>query len=103
MLIATIRKYRDQLHDRFERIKSGTCNPIVVPSQPMHSEIGAKPSGSGLRLLNKRPTKIIPLKPYRERINFEKVIVSNTIKCLLVMQFMPCEQIAPPHVLLKIA
>lgn len=74
VLIATVRKYRDQLNERFERIKNGACDAIILPQQS--SEINLKPSGSGLRPLKPRPTKIVPLKPYRERINFEKVIVS---------------------------
>lgn len=51
----------------------GQCDAIVMSQS---NEINAKPSGSGLRPLKTRPTKIIPLKPYRERTNFEKVIVS---------------------------
>lgn len=75
VLIATVRKYRDQLNDRFERLKTGTFDAIVIPQS---NEINLKPSGSGLRAskIQRRPTKIFPLKPYRERINFEKVIVS---------------------------
>lgn len=79
VLIATVRKYRDQLSVRFERIKSGACDAIVAP-QPTGAHL--KPSGSGLRAAKprRRPTKILPLKPYRERINFQKVIVSVQIR-----------------------
>ncbi|XP_055304059.1 peptide-N(4)-(N-acetyl-beta-glucosaminyl)asparagine amidase [Sitodiplosis mosellana] len=71
VLIATIRKYRDQLNERFEVIKNGTNDSIPL-SQP--AKISAKPSGSSVGAIKRRPTKIVPLKPYRERINFEKVV-----------------------------
>lgn len=77
VLIATIRKYRDQLHERFERHKNIPNEPILL-SQP--TTLCAKPSGSGIRANRPRPTRIIPLKPYRERINFQKVIVCALIK-----------------------
>lgn len=75
VLLATVRKYRDQLNERFERIKSGACDPYALPSS---NEISLKPSGSGIRPLKIRPTKILTLQPYRQRINFEKIIVSHT-------------------------
>lgn len=68
VLIATIRKYRDQLNERLERIKSG--------SSLKQTAISPKPSGSGVKVIKPRPTRIIPLKPYRQRTNFEKVVVS---------------------------
>lgn len=74
VLIATIRKYRDQLSERFERIKNGTNESISLSQQ--QTAISSKPSGSGARVIKPRSTKIIPLKSYRERINFEKVVVS---------------------------
>lgn len=77
VLIATIRKYRDQLSERFDRIKNG-INESTSLSQP--TAISSKPSGSGARAIRPRPTKIIPLKPYRERTDFEKVVVSMMIK-----------------------
>lgn len=73
VLIATIRKYRDQLSERYERIKNGTNESIILSQQ---ATISSKPSGSGGNAIKRRPTKIIPLKSYRERINFDKVIVS---------------------------
>lgn len=71
VLIATIRKYRDQLNERFERIKNGTNDSSSLPVA-----IEAKPSSSFNVVKKRRPTKIIPLKSYRERTNFEKVVVS---------------------------
>lgn len=76
VLIATIRKYRDQLNERFERIKKNGTNESTT--HPQQKSISPKPSGSGDSVIKKRPTKIIPLKPYRERINFEKVVVGIT-------------------------
>lgn len=76
VLIATIRKYRDQLSERYERIKNGTNESITLSQQ---ATISSKPSGSGSNVIKRRPTKIIPLKSYRERINFDKVIVSMII------------------------
>lgn len=73
VLIATIRKYRDQLCVRYERIKNGTNESITLSQQ---ETISSKPSGSGSNAIKRRPIKIIPLKSYRERINFDKVIVS---------------------------
>ncbi|XP_031638055.1 peptide-N(4)-(N-acetyl-beta-glucosaminyl)asparagine amidase [Contarinia nasturtii] len=66
VLIATIRKYRDQLNDRYERIKNGT------PGEPQNEAMSSKPSGSNT--IKPRPTKIIPLKSYSERIKFEKLV-----------------------------
>lgn len=74
VLIATIRKYRNQLNERFEHIKSGVNKSSSLSHQ---TAISPKPSGSGVKVIKQRPTKIIPLKPYRERINFEKVVVSR--------------------------
>lgn len=73
VLIATIRKYRDQLNERFEKIKNGKIDPVLLPKS---TTIIDKPSGSGLSIKPK-PTRIIPLKSYRERIQFEKVVVSD--------------------------
>lgn len=70
VLIATVRKYRDQLSERFETIK----NASNVSLSSLLEQ--TKPSGSGAIKPKQRPTRIVPLKPYRERINFEKVIVS---------------------------
>lgn len=75
VLIATIRKYRDQLNERYERIKNSAHESTQQLSQQT-AAISPKPSGSGINVIKPRPTKIIPLKPYKERINFEKVIVS---------------------------
>lgn len=75
VLIATIRKYRDQLNARFERIKNRN-NESTSLSSPQTS-LCTKPSGSGLCAAKPRPTRVVPLKPYRERINFQKVVVSD--------------------------
>lgn len=74
VLIATIRKYRDQLNERYERIKNYAHESSQQLSQ--QTAISPKPSGSGISVIKPRPTRIIPLKPYKERINFEKVVVS---------------------------
>lgn len=87
VLIATIRKYRDQLNERFEHIKNKTHESSVLLQQ---SPIIPKPSGSGVRVVKPRPTKIIPLKSYRERINFEKVIVSHLILFYLFNDCLSC-------------
>lgn len=82
VLIATIRKYRDQLNERFEKIKNGTRD-----SNSQSTKIEAKPSGSSDVVAKRRPTKIIPLKTYRERTNFEKVIVSIVCVCKSVFEY----------------
>lgn len=75
VLIAAIRKYRDQLSERFYHIEKETNDSITSSQQTANIP---KPSGSGVNtmLIKPRPTQIIPLKPYRKRIDFPKVVVS---------------------------
>lgn len=79
VLIATIRKYRDQLNDRYELIKNGTSDEPMPQSPSQAQAISAKPSGSRASTIKPRPTKIIPLKSYSKRTAFDKVVVSVII------------------------
>lgn len=75
VLIATIRKYRDQLSERYEWIKNYGTNELISLSSQQQTVIDTEPS-VGCAMIKPRPTRIIPLKSYRDRIKFDNVVVS---------------------------